>query len=71
MGVMMYNQIDFQAHVLARLKAIESRLDSMSNPFGPRPETEEETKERERDLNKLIEEIGERFQKEHNVSTLP
>jgi hypothetical protein len=70
----MYDQRDFQLNVLARLKAIEERLNSLANPwnpFGPRPETEEEKKERERDLNKLIEEIGERFQKEHNVSTLP
>ena len=66
----MFTEEEFQEYVIGRLDKIESRLD-MSNRLGPQIETEEEKKERERELQRLIEALGEKFQKgPHNVPTL-
>ena len=66
----MFSEEEFQEYVIKRLDAIESRL-NMSNRLGPQIETEEEKKERERLLHRLIEAVGEKFQKgPHNVPTL-
>ena len=66
----MFTEEEFQEYVIGRLDKIESRL-NMSNRLGPKIETEDEKKEREHELQRLIEAAGEKFQNgPHNVPTL-
>lgn len=65
----MYDQHDFQIDVLRRLDAIEARL-NMPPRLGPHPETEEECRERERQVDELVEAAGRKFKEPNNVPTL-